>query len=107
MRWVTPACLLLVTRPEGALLWLAILPVLWRKRVRWKSFGPAFALLFLALSVIFVFRLAYFHDLVPQPFYVKLAARTDWRAAHQFLWHSGLYIAGVVALPALLGRRAH
>lgn len=67
--WVVPAVLLCVSRPEGFVLLAALVPFFVMDRGARLGRGVAVVVGFLGLSTLF--RLGYFHELVPHPFYIK------------------------------------
>ncbi|MFQ5417351.1 MAG: hypothetical protein ACE5FL_09935, partial [Myxococcota bacterium] len=69
--WYLPAMLLSCSRPEGFLMLVALLPffVLYRKELTGAWRGAA--ILFGLLAMLTLFRLWYFHDIFPHPFYLK------------------------------------
>lgn len=106
--WYVPFGVLFLARPEGLLEAAIVVPFLIVRRRRWRKLaGPLAGLVVFALG-IGIARLAYFHDLVPQPFYTKMFATSLGLAAgqgHAYLAASGLYwIALPIGAAALLYR---
>ncbi len=105
--WVVPAAGMFLARPEGAYLLLAVVPFLAAHRERFAELArPGLALVALGAAASAA-RLAYFHDLVPHSFYVKMDA-DDARnlvATHSYFAASHLY-AFLIPLLACLPRRS-
>ena len=93
-RWLLPAAVLFLARPEGFYLLLVLVPFFIAKRDRlWVQARPLAVLCAVVLAVT-IWRLAYFHDVVPHPFYVKMqfveASSLEW--THFFLQSSHFYL---------------
>lgn len=99
--WYLPAFVVFCSRPEGFLMVAAVLPWLWLERKSIQGFwrGAGF---FVGLCVLlFVWRLWYFHDLLPHAFYQKIGG--DAERSLNDLWRYGLW-NGIwfLLLPALV-----
>jgi len=69
--WYWPAILLCISRPEGFVLLVALLPfflLYWRQI---PGLGRGVAILAVILTLLTLLRLWYFHDPLPHPFYIK------------------------------------
>ncbi len=99
--WVIPAVLLLAGRPEGFFILAALLPVFWFRRGERKTILISVAILIGAALILLALRFFYFHDLVPNPFYTKMApgGPAGWHRAHGLFRNNFIY---VFALPLLL-----
>lgn len=69
--WWVPPTLLLASRPEGFLYLAGLLPFFAIERRRWRDLLPGLGIIAAAFLALLVFRLLYFRDFVPQPFYLK------------------------------------
>lgn len=104
--WAVPALAVLNSRPEGFLYVMAVLPcVFW-----WTRKQPAFWFnLLCVLVVTFLvtgWRLWYFHDVVPHPFYLKAntSLRQNLQLVLQYGWFAGWPLLLALALPGMLRR---
>jgi hypothetical protein len=107
-RWYWPAFALVCTRPEGLLLALGFVLSLLPKRRELARFSRGLLVLAALCGALLALRLAYFHDLVPNPFYTKLRSSTE--SGLLALWtfaRSGgiLWVLVPGALAALAGKR--
>jgi hypothetical protein len=100
--WPAPAGLLVLARPEGFFFLLGLLPFFAFHRERWRTI--AFGLLGVAAvtTLLLGSRFLYFHELVPQPFYLKLdsGVALGLRQIHDQLSGSHVYLFGVPLLLA-------
>ena len=102
-RWILPAAVLFLARPEGAYILLALVPFLASHRERLAELAkPLFILAAIAVVATAV-RLAYFHDLVPQTFYVKMTAgyATATRSTRFYFASTFLYPFAIPLLASL------
>jgi hypothetical protein len=118
--WALPACALFVARPEGLALCLALLPALLVRRRRLRDlWRPALGVGAFVLAGTLL-RVAYFHDVVPHPFYLKMKVSAqagagrlhgEFLAARLYLllaplalvvWRRRFWSAGMVAVGSLL-----
>jgi len=99
--WPVPAVLLLPARPEGLFFLLALLPAFVFHRHEWRRIRRSALVVAAAALGLLTCRFLYFHDLVPQPFYLKLRAggAPGLSQIHSYLLSSHLY---VFAIPLLL-----
>jgi hypothetical protein len=104
--WLPGVAFLVVTcRPEGFMMCAVLLPFLFGQRR--IPIGVRHALVFLVLVVsLELFRLLYFHDVVPHSFYHKIKASPGfpWASLSTFAMSSLLVVPVLVAAPFLLRR---
>lgn len=100
-RWVLAATALFLARPEGAYLLLALIPYLLVHRDRLLELARPLPVLLCVAAAVTMVRILYFHDLLPQTFYVKIPARfgASIDATHFYLASSFLY---AFTLPLIL-----
>lgn len=102
--WWVPASLLLAARPEGFFVLLALLPVFWMRRQEWRAIAPGVLCVAGAALALLTLRFWYFHDLVPNPFYIKMRLE-GWLGATRVHW---LFFGNLIyffSLPLLLTLR--
>ena len=82
--WPLVAGLLVLTRPEGFLIVLGMLPVFYFQRKRKKDIVLSCAVFLCFLVLMFIGRFLYFHDFMPSPFYHKVSPQ-HYRAGFYYL----------------------
>jgi hypothetical protein len=93
-----------LVRPDGLLFsGLAGAWVLWQAAPRWRRLRE-FSLVWVALVVPhFVFRLAYYHYPLPNPYYAKSGALANWPQGWAYLGtYFACYFVLLLAVPALV-----
>jgi hypothetical protein len=98
--WWVPNAALLASRPEGFLYLVALLPFFVGKRGRWRELLPGVAVLVGVLFGLLLFRLLYFRDLVPHPFYIKIEHDLPVGASNLRTVFLGMHLY-LLALPLL------
>ncbi len=99
--WYLPALLLVLSRPEGIFLVLAMTPVAFMQREddTWYKGILYFSAGFLFIEIV---RFNYFYDLVPHAFYIKMRGSIDngWSAFSSYFYRTGIWIIVLASLPA-------
>lgn len=93
--------LLIISRPEGILTGLALLPVFYLYRDRRRAIIAGVVIVVVLTGTLMLFRLLYFHELFPSPFYHKVFADKYYYGliyAHGFFKE---YYAYLLLLPLL------
>jgi hypothetical protein len=100
-RWGLAASALFLARPEGAFLLLALVPFFWLHRDRPVELARPLLFLLCVAFVVTIARMFYFHDLLPQTFYMKMPSDygASVAATHFYFRSAFLY---PFALPLLL-----
>jgi hypothetical protein len=99
--WAAPAVLMLLSRSEGLFVLIPLIPFLWLNRQRKREIQASLAILASAMLLLTAFRFAYFHDLLPSPFYWKFGFGRLYAfgGLHSFLWQSqGYYLIAIILL---------
>lgn len=104
--WWLPALALLNARPEGFVMLVAVLPYLFFCARESSRFWRGLALVAAGFVAVTVWRFAYFHDLVPHPFYFKVNPdhAQSLRNLLTYGWHAGWAVLLLLALPGLRQR---
>lgn len=108
--WAYAIFLLLpLARPEGAIFALVAAFLYWKKRAPLpRGYRALSFVLFLAISY-FILRWQYFHELLPNPFYVKVTAHTLHDTisalASNISWSKG-YVLTLASILLLAGKRS-
>ncbi len=93
-----------LTRPEAGLIFLIILIyMIYAKIFRIKDALKYFALFAIFIIPQFVFRLIYYHDILPNPFYAKTGSSVEYLiSGFEYVWlflsYYGLY-GGLLLIP--------
>lgn len=105
--WVAPALFLLIARAEGFFVLLALIPILLARGGAARGLGREVATFSLGALLLTVMRFAYFHDLLPNPFYVKFGAEVIQgpNPLHGYLLQSYAYLL-LVPIGLALSRRS-
>lgn len=102
--WWLPALALLNARPEGFVMLLAVLPYLFFFESKTSYFWRNSMIVAVGFFAVTLWRLWYFHDLVPHPFYFKVNP-DHLQSLNNLLtygWHSGWLLLLLLALPGIL-----
>jgi hypothetical protein len=101
--WPLWAFVIVFSRPEGFMMLLAMLPLLFRRDKTWFNYSRL-TIFITGVGLVTLFRLIYFHDVVPHPFYIKMHAGhgSNWNILKLFFEYSYIYIPLFLAIPALL-----
>jgi hypothetical protein len=93
-RWIVPAALLAVARPESPVLLLGALTLLTSRdgRKEWKRWVAGAGVVGLVLVATVALRLLTFGDLVAHPFYLKAGSRSPLWVAHRALVDGRVYL---------------
>ena len=104
--WVIPALFLLVARSEGFFVLLALIPILIGRDGTFRELGRELAFFGLGALLLTAVRFGYFHDLMPNPFYVKFGAEVihGRNPLHGYLLQSYGYLLLVPIVLALRRR---
>ena len=109
-RWYLPAFAIVCTRPEGSFLALGLVLILSAlpRRRQIEHFWGGVSIFLLLCGLLLAFRLFYFHDFVPNPFYTKFhgSLALGWAALRTYVTSGGvlwILVPGLFAVPA--GRR--
>jgi hypothetical protein len=70
--WPVLFFLLIISRPEGMVIGLAFLPVFYLYRDRRRDIAIGIAAVAVLTGALFLFRMLYFNDFLPSPFYFKV-----------------------------------
>ncbi len=103
--WPVLAALVVFSRPEGFMLCAMVTALLFKKaghKLELKQVG----LFMLLVGMVELFRLLYFHDLVPHSFYhkMKVQDKNIWPILRNFFKYSLICMPLVLAVPALFRR---
>jgi hypothetical protein len=109
-RWYLVAFAIVCTRPEGPFLALGLVLILavTSRRREIEHFWPGVSTFLLLCGLLLAFRLLYFHDFVPNPFYIKFhgSLALGWAALRTYITSGGvLWILVPGLLAVLAGRR--
>ena len=105
--WPFAYFLLILTRPEGMVIGMALLPVFYFYRHRFKSIGYGILLLGVLIGLLFALRLFYFHDLLPSAFYHKMHSGKfayGFRYLYRFCLYHFIYLWTIPLLYVLAKR---
>ncbi len=101
--WWLPALALLNARPEGFVMLFTVLPYLFFCERRVAGFWRGAVIVATGFVAVSCWRLWYFHDLVPHPFYFKV--NTDFSQSLRNLatygWYSGWGLLLLLSLPGV------
>ena len=70
--WPFALFLVIISRPEGMLIALGMVPVFYHYRKQRRDIVAGIVILLVLICSLFLVRLFYFHDLLPSPFYHKV-----------------------------------
>jgi hypothetical protein len=101
--------LLIISRPEGVFMALAMVPVLYLRRDRRKEVVTGSVIVCILAALLFVFRLVYFQEFLPSPFYHKVFPNKyvyGFLYAHLFFKDYYMYCMLVPLFVLLFNRRA-
>lgn len=87
--WWLPAFAVFCSRPEGFLMVAAVLPWLWLERKTMQGFWRTVGIFLCLCAALFLWRLWYFHDLLPHAFYQKIGG--NMQQSLYDLWRYGLW----------------
>jgi len=103
-RWYLPAFAIVCTRPEGPFLALGLVLILCSlpERRAIEHFWRGVSIFLLLCGLLLAFRMLYFHDFVPNPFYTKFHGSTalGWAALRSYVESGGVLW---ILVPGLLG----
>ena len=105
--WHIFAFIVFCARPEGFVILLSIIPFLIFKRKTLPHFVWNVSVLVILVCCITFVRIYYFHDLVPHPFYIKMAGgfAYGFDSLIQYLNNNFLVFLMLPAIPAFFTKR--
>lgn len=105
--WYLPSFVVLCARPEGFLMVAAVLPWIWLERQRIAHFSRSVGVFVGLVLAVEVWRLWYFHDLLPHAFYQKIGgnALESLYDALRYGYANGIHLLLLLAVPALFQKQ--
>jgi hypothetical protein len=101
---VIPIALSILTRPEGGLFWILLGVAEWFRSKDTRSIAWHFAAVGVFLAPYAAFKLAYYGDLLPNPFYAKTGLSWEYlTSGMEYIWEffRDYCLWGAIAIPVL------